>query len=119
MSGLTDQQKAEIQNELAQLSELERRKQIVQINEKDLASWKEALPRMGQALAIECCFLINHVSEQTKLIRKIVQALESNDNEQIETAKATYVTWNLATRAEFPVERIVAFADYFDCEWET
>jgi hypothetical protein len=119
MFGLTDEQKAEIEHELSKLSELERRKKTVEINETDLASWKEALPRMGQALAIECQLLINHVSEQTKLIKNIIQAFESNNNEKIETANATYLTWNLATRQEFPIERIVAFADYFDCEWET
>jgi len=117
MSGLTDQQKAEIERELSEFSELERRKMTVEINEKDLIAWNDALPLMGAALANECQALIIHVFEQTELIKKIVQAMESEDQEKIETAKSTYATWNLATRREFPVERIVAFADYFDNEW--
>jgi len=117
MDSLTEQQKADIEKELSQFSELERRKMTVAINEKDVAAWKKALPFMGLGLANECMELIRHVSEQTVLLKKIVYAIESCDQEQIKTAKATYSTWNSATKSEFSVERIVTFADYFDNEW--
>ena len=118
MTDLTDRQKTEILNDLAQLSEVERRKKTVEINELDVANWKAAMPRMSQALANECRLLIIHVSEQTDLIKKIIAAIESNDSVKIDTAKSNFAVWHSITKKEFPVERVIAFADYFDFEWD-